>query len=282
MLKSNTLSSLIDRNNTGKGLWLILNVILVLSFHLLGQEFLVPLQVTDGNQNSTLQIGIHPNGTSGFDVGLDILAPPPPPAGAFDARLSWDNTDYFTDVRDNQNNEKTFVMTYAASTGHGPIVISWDSASLSSLGTFIITDNVTGQLFSLDMTTASSLDISSAGGLLNPGLRILMTPLVNIDPYEHNVPRGELLNLYPNYPNPFNGTTEISFYVGERSAVRLQIYNLVGQKVKELLSGEMLPGVYRITWDGTFEGNTPVASGIYFAVLSGSKRSQMIKIVYTK
>ncbi|NIT55959.1 MAG: hypothetical protein GWN00_06885, partial [Aliifodinibius sp.] len=59
----------------------------------------VPITVADGVNAQVLAIGTDPQGTAGFDPGLDVLVPPPPPTGAFDARLSWLGEDYFTDIR---------------------------------------------------------------------------------------------------------------------------------------------------------------------------------------
>ena len=53
------------------------------------QNFRVPILVKDGCDNSiNIWLGVDPNGTDGFDSGLDTLAPPPPPGG-FDARFRW-------------------------------------------------------------------------------------------------------------------------------------------------------------------------------------------------
>ena len=76
-----------------------------------------------------------------------------------------------------------------------------------------------------------------------------------------------------NYPNPFNPSTTISFSVTQNSDfVNLEIYNLKGQKIKDispsLCHPEFIEGrgnnQYSISWDGTDENNQPVSSGIYF------------------
>ena len=70
-------------------------------------------------------------------------------------------------------------------------------------------------------------------------------------------------SLSQNYPNPFNAATEISFTVPKRSRVRIAIYNLLGQLVRELADREYSSGVHRVRWDGTDSLNTPVSSGVY-------------------
>jgi hypothetical protein len=64
--------------------------------------------------------------------------------------------------------------------------------------------------------------------------------------------------LAQNWPNPFNPSTNIRFGVPERSRVRLQIFNVVGQQVAELVNQEMNPGYFEKVWSAN------VASGLYF------------------
>jgi hypothetical protein len=70
--------------------------------------------------------------------------------------------------------------------------------------------------------------------------------------------------LQQNYPNPFNPVTHIRFGLAQTSRVKLEIYNLLGQKVKTLLNENMLPGRYKATWNGIDEQGNRVSSGIYF------------------
>ncbi len=62
------------------------------------------------------------------------------------------------------------------------------------------------------------------------------------------------------YPNPFNPSTSIEFEIPELSEISIDIYNLLGRKVDNLIHQEnMKPGVYRLQWNGE---NLP--SGLYF------------------
>ena len=74
----------------------------------------------------------------------------------------------------------------------------------------------------------------------------------------------EEFDLAQNYPNPFNAETKISFSLAESGAVSLEIYNVVGQRIKTLTSGIYAPGTYEINWDGTSADGQPLASGLYF------------------
>ncbi len=72
--------------------------------------------------------------------------------------------------------------------------------------------------------------------------------------------------LLPNYPNPFNPTTTISFAINGHTpgTVTLTVYNVLGQEIKQLLHGHYTPGTYSVSWDATDQAGQGVASGMYF------------------
>ena len=75
-------------------------------------------------------------------------------------------------------------------------------------------------------------------------------------------------DLQPNYPNPFNPSTVIEFTVPvEGAAVRLYVFDTLGQRIAILVDGALTAGVHRAAWDGRDLGGQPVASGVYFARL---------------
>jgi hypothetical protein len=76
--------------------------------------------------------------------------------------------------------------------------------------------------------------------------------------------RPSEFSLSQNYPNPFNPVTNIQFTVLRTANVKLDVYNIVGQKVRTLVDEEMTPGAYAVDWDGKDESGNAVSSGIYF------------------
>jgi hypothetical protein len=70
--------------------------------------------------------------------------------------------------------------------------------------------------------------------------------------------------LHGNYPNPFNPTTTISFSLPDEQEIELSIYNIKGQKVKQLINGQLTNGQHSMTWNGKDTNDKSVSTGIYF------------------
>lgn len=88
--------------------------------------------------------------------------------------------------------------------------------------------------------------------------------------------------LYQNYPNPFNPTTNISFVLGSDMPVKLDIFNVRGQKVKTLCDLPLSKGKHSLQWNGRDGAHRPVASGIYFYRLSTPEGIRTQKMMLMK
>jgi hypothetical protein len=80
--------------------------------------------------------------------------------------------------------------------------------------------------------------------------------------------------LLPVYPNPFNPITTISYYLPHSSEIRVDIYNLLGQRVETLFQGRQEGGAHSVKWDGS-----DFASGIYFVQLQSQNLTQTRKML---
>ena len=74
----------------------------------------------------------------------------------------------------------------------------------------------------------------------------------------------EQISLIKSYPNPFYSTTSLYFSLPQASKVELNIFNIKGQKIKELVNDYRREGNYTIEWDGKDEAGNCVVNGIYF------------------
>jgi hypothetical protein len=86
-------------------------------------------------------------------------------------------------------------------------------------------------------------------------------------------------NLYDNYPNPFNPTTNIEFSLIERGQVTIVVYDVLGNKVKTLANKTMEPGLKNIIWDSQDDSGRPVSSGIYFYKLQMGQQTKTKKMM---
>jgi hypothetical protein len=105
-------------------------------------------------------------------------------------------------------------------------------------------------------------------------------PLVGISGQISSVP--EQFKLYQNYPNPFNPSTKIKFNVpsnvkGEKSNIKLIIYDVLGREINTLVNGQYSPGSYEVVWNAA-----NYSTGVYFYKLITDGYSETAKMVLVK
>jgi hypothetical protein len=83
-------------------------------------------------------------------------------------------------------------------------------------------------------------------------------------------------------PNPFRDATSIEFSVASRSRVSIEVYNILGQKVRTVADEMFEPGSYSRMWDGRSDAGTQVSSGIYFYKMVAGEFSATKKTVLLK
>jgi hypothetical protein len=84
-------------------------------------------------------------------------------------------------------------------------------------------------------------------------------------------------SLEQNYPNPFNPSTTISFTLPQAGQVSLQVYDLQGRLVADLVNGLKDAGSHQITWEASSQ-----ASGLYFCRLQAGSFNQVRKMMLVK
>lgn len=90
------------------------------------------------------------------------------------------------------------------------------------------------------------------------------------------------LTLYQNYPNPFNLVTKLRYALPEESQVKLEIYNISGQKVTTLVNEKQKAGYHTIHWNGQDHSSKKVASGIYFYKLQARDYAETRKMALVR
>jgi hypothetical protein len=90
------------------------------------------------------------------------------------------------------------------------------------------------------------------------------------------------LSLDGNYPNPFNPVTTIRFGLPQPRDVRITVVNLLGQEITELVNGWRDIGRHEVVWQGLDRNGKPVATGMYFTVLSDGNKIIVKKMLLLK
>lgn len=88
--------------------------------------------------------------------------------------------------------------------------------------------------------------------------------------------------LYPNYPNPFNNQTTIHFELGEQANTVVDIFDILGRRVKRLVNHELMPGSYKYLWNGQDKYDHEISSGIYIITVSSGDYFRMMRMVLSR
>ena len=172
-------------------------------------------------------------------------------------------------------------------------VANWLSDNVSVLknngdGTFQISvDYGAGDgslsVFCADLDRDGDLDLAVANyNSDNVSILLNRTIIVNVEDEEDIDQLPKQFSLSQNYPNPFNQSTKIEFAMVNSGFISLEIYDILGRKVRALVSENLSAGYKSVLWDGKDNSGKEVASGIYFYQLKVENFSEARKLVLLK
>jgi glucose/arabinose dehydrogenase len=90
------------------------------------------------------------------------------------------------------------------------------------------------------------------------------------------------VTLEQNYPNPFNPETHISYSLSKSAQVKLEIFNQIGERIKQLVNEYKNSGTYNIVWNGKMDNGAKAPSGVYFYRLQADDFSVSKKLILLK
>ena len=104
------------------------------------------------------------------------------------------------------------------------------------------------------------------------------------DDYDNQdeIERIDGVALRQNYPNPFNPQTNIEFLLKESGKVKIEIFNILGQKVRILMDQYLEKGHRSVSWDGKDDQGQKLASGVYWYRIQAGDSSQTKKMLLIK
>ena len=106
------------------------------------------------------------------------------------------------------------------------------------------------------------------------------TGTAEIDSDESLIPKK--FALYDNYPNPFNPTTQIAVDLPEAAATEITVWNIMGQRVATLYSGDLKAGHHTVNFDGHDSNGKQLTSGMYLYRVAAGKYNATKKMTLMK
>jgi ankyrin repeat protein len=138
-------------------------------------------------------------------------------------------------------------------------------------------------VFCADLDGDSDLDLAVANSYSDSvSILINQTITTDVEDSEDVDQLPERCSLSQNYPNPFNQSTQIEFTLAKSDFVSLNIYDLLGRKVRTLVSERLSSGYKSVLWDGRDNFGNDVASGVYFYQLRVGDFSETKNLVLLK
>ncbi|MDI3503593.1 MAG: hypothetical protein PWP64_529 [Candidatus Cloacimonadota bacterium] len=195
-----------------------------------------------------------------------------------------------------KSDSQSVLLGFAEETHAGETVTAWVGNELRGLSTIKEVNGKQGALMQIFTDTADEqvifkLETTNQTLVLQPGLRTSpgrITGSYSNDSFfmltESHPETPELITGLSNvYPNPFNHSTSISLEIAKDAKdLKVEIYNIRGQKVTTLLSGKQDPGTMNLVWDGMDSHGRNMPSGIYFCRLKNGNTNQSIKLMLIK
>ena len=148
--------------------------------------------------------------------------------------------------------------------GDGNEVAGWQNLDEND-GYFLATvpDGQDGTLWRIGSSSRATISLLTVPPYLARNEKELLLPAEVMDGKASATPDDEedlpsMYELHQNFPNPFNPTTRITYTVPERSHIRLDVYNIIGQRVSTLRNGMTEPGEHTVFFDAS-----DLSSGMY-------------------
>jgi len=147
------------------------------------------------------------------------------------------------------------------------------------------------EIYLVDMTTERAHDVGSALSYnfaflkneLDRSFRLVVGTKDFIGKNTNGIPIVPIgYSLEQNFPNPFNPSTIIAYTLGHSTHVELEVFNVLGQKVKTLFAGDEKIGSYTVAWDGTNDYGSKISSGVYFYRIRTEQFSSTKKLMLLK
>ncbi len=234
-----------------------------------GMKFLQKFS-TDFRQNYLGIIGVHPNAAPDFEAAVSPLTFPGLPVDTSKITISFYHNHLANVAVVDTSPTASTIYRYVSATQNPLFHEKPCGVAYSPL------QDTTGfSVISLGLPLFF-VEMDSARQFMSRALEYLGTPL-DISPAPIRTP--EAFQLLHCYPNPFNPELQVEFTLSRRSRVVVRIFNVLGQRVRELLNRSLPAGRHKIHWEGKNDAGIALPSGVYFLRMRAEGRSRTVKVV---
>jgi hypothetical protein len=195
--------------------------------------------------------------------------PPAPPAGSFDARFASQQMVETYPSSIEAGKEYQYIINFQSASY--PVTVNWNITKQPEGRTLVLTDGINGTIINSPMTGTGSIRITNAS---------VKTLIVKLGEDVPAIPKEFALSR--NYPNPFNPTTRFVVEMPKSADVEVTVYDILGQRIATLLSGEQAAGYHTVEWNGTNQAGLNVPSGTYFIRMISENFTGVQKVMLIK
>lgn len=238
--------------------------LLVDTVNRLGKFSAIKINKFDNYNSLTFKDGINRTQTIYFSAAQNISAesyelPPVPPKDAFDVRFK---SGRFVESFIDKTMDEISISSNSSALNIEWRIIDGATYTISPSGSENIVVLKDKGIASVDQANIESLALKLVSGNKLSGE-------ANISPSD--------FHLYPNYPNPFNPSTQISYSIPEECFVTLKVFDVMGRETAALINKVQSSGNYSVQFDAG-----DLSGGVYFYKLSAGKYSEFRKMILIK
>jgi hypothetical protein len=237
-------------------------------------EWMVRIDASAGLTNdSDNWAGVYTGADDGFDKFE--LAEPPVIAGYVKVAFPHDDwhqiaTEFSTDIRSNQNQKQVWEFEVTTNLKNEEVLLNFDFLGQLPYDDVFLVDKSAETVVNLAREAIYRFKSGADGA--RRSFKLI------VGPPEFASANSDGLGIVPkefalmqNYPNPFNPETTIRYNLPEAGEVKLQVFDLLGRRVKTLVNEQQNAGYYSAVWNGRDDVGRQVASGVYiYRILSGN------------
>ncbi len=279
-----------NRDSTTKKIWINSEQVVAgslskenaFSSTLLDHEWKIRLKAnTSHSKDENTFVGMLHGASEKFDDN-DFSKPPVSPGEYVSVMLKNGKEVLAADYRPMSNEGDYWDFTLSSSVANEAVTLSFDTFGEipQNFGLYLV-DFVTERIF--DVTTSLTQAVTMHKNESARNFRFVVGNRSFLEKSSSGIPIVPLQYLLEqNFPNPFNPSTSIKYSLSHSASVKLEIFNVLGQKVKTIVNSFQPIGEYIARWDGTDNFGRKAASGVYYYRIEANEFTAIKKMTLIK